>query len=492
MAKAKKHQQAKVSKEAFDALELGLHADLLAVQRKLMAADFPVILIVSGVEAAGKSAVVNRLNKWLDARGVSVSAFWDESDEERERPAYWRFWRAMPGKARIGVFFGSWYTIPIIRSASGKLGKQSFSAELAKINDFEHMLANDGALIVKFWFHISKQEQASRIKRKAKKGYRITPWEKKLSKLYDPFEAVTNKALRTTDTVQNPWHIVDATDRRHRDLTVGRILLESLTKRLGKKKAPALKKRKTAHPAASSSYRDHLASCDLSQSLTEAQYDKRLKNYQARLAELHWAAWDKKRSTVLIFEGSDAGGKGGAIRRLTAAMDARLCHVIPIAAPTDEERAQHYLWRFWRHIPRAGYVTMYDRSWYGRVLVERVEKFAQVHEWQRAFGEINAFEEQLADSGIVVAKFWLSISPDEQLRRFEERGRLAHKKHKITEEDWRNREKRDDYNEAVNEMIERSSTPYAPWFIIPGNDKKFARVEILKTVCRQLEKALKR
>jgi AMP-polyphosphate phosphotransferase len=231
---------------------------------------------------------------------------------------------------------------------------------------------------------------------------------------------------------------------------------------------------------------------DLKSRVDPGKYPARLEKLQSRLDHLAWAAKEKKVSTVAMFEGWDAAGKGGAIRRVTAALDARLFRVIPVAAPTDEERAHHYLWRFWRHLPRGGYVTIYDRSWYGRVLVERVEGFAQPHEWGRAYAEINEFERQLTGHGICLAKFWLHISPAEQLRRFRERARLAHKKHKITAEDWRNRKKWDAYAAAVDEMVARTSTDYAPWTLVAANDKKHARLTVLKTVCDALEDALDR
>ena len=184
------------------------------------------------------------------------------------------------------------------------------------------------------------------------------------------------------------------------------------------------------------------------------------------------AAFEKKRSSVVVFEGWDAAGKGGNIRRITAAIDPRTYRVISIAAPTDEEKAHHYLWRFWRHVPRAGYVTIYDRSWYGRVLVERVEGFARPDEWSRAYLEINDFEQQLVDHGIVLAKFWLHIDAKEQLRRFRERESVAWKQHKIAAEDWRNREKWDAYEEAVNDMVARTST--APGAVDAGRRERQA------------------
>ena len=212
---------------------------------------------------------------------------------------------------------------------------------------------------------------------------------------------------------------------------------------------------------------------DMSQSLGKQDYRAELAKYQARLHALDRKAVDRKVSGIGVFEGWDAGGKGGAIRRLTAALDARDYRVISIAAPTDEERQHHYLWRFWRHLARAGRATFFDRSWYGRVLVERVEGFATEAEWRRAYAEINDFEERLVRHGIVLLKFWLHITKDEQLRRFKAREEIPYKRWKLTDEDWRNREKWDLYEQAVNDMIERTSTAHAPWTLIEGNDKRF-------------------
>ncbi|MGD8933861.1 MAG: polyphosphate kinase, partial [Gammaproteobacteria bacterium] len=230
---------------------------------------------------------------------------------------------------------------------------------------------------------------------------------------------------------------------------------------------------------------------DMSLSLPKKEYRQQLQSYQARLNQLHRNALKKGMSTILVFEGPDAAGKGGAIRRVTAALDARHYQVFPIAAPTDEERAHHYLWRFWRHLSRAGKITIFDRSWYGRVLVERIEGFAQEDEWRRAYSEINSFEEMLTDSGILLMKYWIHVTKDEQLNRFKERETTPHKQWKLTEEDWRNREKWDEYEHAVNDIVERTSTTAAPWTLIEGNDKRYARVKVIKTLCEQMELALK-
>ena len=484
----------KVSKKEYSEAEPQIHTKLLEAQRQLRSSNFPVIIIVSGVEGAGKGEVVNNLNKWLDARGIRTVAFWDESDEETERPAYWRFWRQLPPRGTVGILFGSWYTKPIIDHVYGRIDQPEYERRLRRITEFEKLLTVDGALIVKFWFHLTREDQEKRLAKEAKllkKDIKNTLL-KKFSKRYKDFSKSSELAIRITDQGNSPWYLVEATDKRYRDITVGRILLTAIEKRLGQTAAtPASVKTTEIVTEASSEDKvtvlDHV---DLTRSLTKKSYQEKLEKYQRKLYKLAWQAREKKRSSIAMFEGWDAAGKGGAIRRITAAMDARLYKVISVAAPTDEEKAQHYLWRFWRHVPRAGYVTIYDRSWYGRVLVERVEKFAREDEWRRAYHEINDFEQQLCEHGIIIAKFWIHLSPEEQLRRFKEREQTAWKQYKITDEDWRNREKWDDYRAAVNDTVTHTSTDYAPWSLISGNDKLNARVEILKTFCQHLEKGL--
>ena len=399
-----------VSPQRYDAALPKLRSQLLNAHFQLRGQKFPVIVIVSGADGAGKGDLVHRLNEWLDPRGVNTHAFWGASDEERERPRYWRFWRALPARGRMGIFFGSWYTEPIIRRVFHELKSSRFDTALDRIVAFEQMLAAEGALIIKFWLHLPKAAQKDRLRKLEREG-RIAPDDWKHFKLYDRFTKVSGRALRRTDTAAAPWHVIEATDRRHRELTAGKILLDALNARLAAASAAtaAAKPRSAARPAARTAKADRAASVlahvDLGQKLSAADYDRQLAREQARLAKLAWAAHEKKRSMVLVFEGWDAAGKGSAIRRVTQAMDPRLYNVVGIAAPTDEERAQHYLWRFWRHLPRAGLSTLFDRSWYGRVLVERVEGFATPGQWGRAFGEIVDFEEQLAEHGIVVNKF---------------------------------------------------------------------------------------
>jgi polyphosphate:AMP phosphotransferase len=321
----------------------------------------------------------------------------------------------------------------------------------------------------------------------------MLPDKTKFAEQYNLFEYVAERVIRHTDRGIAPWYLIEASDARYCDLTMGKTLLHAIKTRLSQpvslEPAPSNGPDLPQVQSAQITVLDHL---DLTLSLEREHYRRELKRLQAEINELAWQAYKEKRSIVLVFEGVDAGGKGGAISRITNAIDARLYRAIPIAAPTDEEKSHHYLWRFWRHIPRAGYITIYDRSWYGRVLVERVEGFASETDWRRAYAEINQFEEQLVEGGGMLFKFWVHISQDEQLRRFQDRESTPYKRYKITDEDWRNREKWPQYKAAVNEMVARTSTESASWTLIEGNDKPYARVKVLRTLCAGVKDALER
>ncbi len=489
----------RLSKTAYRKIVPQLRADLLAAQLDLVRDDsFPVILLVSGVRGAGKGETVNLLNAWMDPRHIHTHASDDPSDEETERPPMWRYWRALPPKGRIGMMFGSWYTAPIIDRVFKRAKTKDLMQSIDEINQLEKMLADEGALILKFWFHLGKDQQKKRLQAleaNRETRWRITRRDWKFFEKYDRFYGISESMLRQTSTSWAPWVVVEGANPEYRSATVGTTLLEAMRKRLERNTLVS------APPARSSdappllepidrvSILDKL---DLSQALPKARDRDDIAKLQRQLALLTRHAKFADHNVVCVFEGMDAAGKGGAIRRVTAALDARLYSTIPVAAPTDEERAQPYLWRFWRHIPRTGRFTIYDRSWYGRVLVERIEGLCTDDDWMRAYSEINAFEDQLTRNGTIIAKFWLQISKEEQLRRFTLREKTSFKQFKITAEDWRNREKWEAYQAAAGEMIERTGTAAAPWILVGANNKYHARVKILGSLVRALDDRLSR
>jgi polyphosphate:AMP phosphotransferase len=485
----------KIDKATYDTEVPKLREALLEAQMELAKqAKFPVVILIGGVDGAGRGETVNLLNEWMDPRFLQTHGMGEPSDEELDRPMMWRFWRELPPKGRIGIFLGSWYTWPILNRVRGVTKNAELDQSLERAKKLEKMLVDEGALVLKFWMHLSKEEQDKRLRaleKDPKTRWRVTKRDWEHYEQYDKFNTVNERVIRHTSTADAPWTIVEGYDARYRSLTVGKIILDAVRKRM---KQPA---RRTAEvtappPMPSIDQLNVLKMLDLKQKLEKKKYESELEKYQGKLAILTRSPKFKKITVVAMFEGNDAAGKGGAVRRITSALDARQYNIIPIAAPTEEERAQPYLWRFWRHIPRRGRLTIFDRSWYGRVLVERVEKFCSEADWMRAYSEINDFESQLVRHDIVVVKFWLSISKEEQLRRFKEREKIAFKRFKITEEDWRNREKWDDYEHAVCDMVDRTSTEIAPWTLVEANDKNFARIKVLKTLCERIEGALKK
>jgi polyphosphate:AMP phosphotransferase len=482
----------KLGKSEYKREEPKLRQRLLALQYKLLEdSKFPVLILVNGVDGAGKGETVNLFNEWMDPRHIRTRAFGELTEAEHDRPEMWRFWQALPPKGRIGILFGSWYTDPILQRVMGHEKRAEFERRLGEIRRFERMLVAEGALILKLWFHLSRKAQKKRLTELSahkKTAWRVGPGDWKRFKRYDEFVDICEDALRETSTGEASWEVIEGSDHEYRSLTAGRLLEDRLSAYL-KGKRPAIPA-PAPPPKPPIDGRTLLKSFDYTRTLTKGKYAKRLETAQARLNGLTRSKKMANRSIVMVFEGMDAAGKGSTIRRLTQAIDARFYSVIPVAAPTDEERAQPYLWRFWRHIPSHGRAVIFDRSWYGRVLVERVEGFAAESDWMRAYHEINDFEEQLTEAGAIVVKFWLAITPKEQLRRFRLREGTAYKRFKITDEDWRNRKKWPAYERAVSDMIDRTSTDPAPWNVIASDDKLFSRIEVIERLCERLESKL--
>ena len=478
--------QSPLDKASFEKQALALRQQLLELQFALEDTNHPVIVLLAGLDGAGKGVLVHRLNEWMDPRGIETNTYWEHSDEEENRPYFWRFWRQLPPRGRIGIFLGTWYTQATQNLLENQIDEDTFDEFCQRICNFERQLSDDGAIVIKLWLHVSEETQRRQLEEEAprrQQNPRVTEHPYELVGKYAQALAISETLIRNTQTFQCPWHIIDGEDRNYREIKAGEIIRDTVTRRLTNKEPPAPIE-PLPHPA------DALASVPLDKTLTKDEYKAKLRKYQARLQDLAWEAYRQKRSLVAVFEGWDGAGKGSAIRRVTGAIDPRLYKLVQIAAPSDEELAQHYSWRFWRRIQRDGRATLFDRSWYGRVMVERVEGFASEEEWTRAYREINEFEQELALHGSIVAKFWIHIDQEEQLARFQAREQEPHKQHKITDEDWRNREKWPAYEDAVNQMIAQTNTHHAPWTLVAGNNKYYARIKILKTLCKALEKAL--
>jgi polyphosphate:AMP phosphotransferase len=485
----------KVGKKEYQERATELRADLLEAQVRLREVGFPVLLLFAGVDGAGKGETSNVLSEWMDPRWIFTRAYAELSLEEQERPEFWRYWRDLPGNGELGIFLSAWYSQPLLDRVYGQISESELDRRLERILSFERTIADSGAVILKCWMHLGQKPQKKRLQSLEKdplQSWRVTERDWKHWKMYGDFAFAAERIIMRTSTGQAPWAIIEGADRYFRSLEVGTKLLDAIKRRLAasgeSETAPDLA---PAPDASESGARILvLSSLDLTKKLAKKEYSLNRDELQARLNLLHRKARERKISAALVFEGWDAGGKGGAIRRITRALDARDYRVIQVAAPSDEEKAHHYLWRFWRHLSRAGRFMIFDRSWYGRVLVERVEGFATDSEWRRAYGEINDFERQLVDHGIALVKFWLHVSPEEQERRFRARAEVPYKRWKLTEEDWRNREKRGRYEVAVNDMIERTSTPIAPWVLVEGEDKRYARIKVLQSVCECLQRVL--
>jgi polyphosphate:AMP phosphotransferase len=483
----------RISKREYKREEPKLREALLLAQWKLsQSGRGPVLLIISGVEAGGRGETANTLTEWMDPRHIRVVAFGPRSGDELVRPLQWRYWRALPPKGRIGIFMNAWYNEVLAARLNGKIGAQRLELHLEAIRHHERMLTNEGLVLLKFWIHLSKRDQERRLERLEQDPgtrWRVTRRDWDAWRLYNKAHDMWELVLRESSSGEAPWYVVEGTDDHYRSLTVGRILLDAMRQTIGAKGAPA-SSRAITPPAPSVIDNVRLIrELDLKKTLPAARYSRGLEKFQGGLAQLTRRKRFAERALVLVFEGVDAAGKGGAIRRVTAALDARQYVTVPVAAPTDEERAHPYLWRFWRHVPPLGGITIFDRSWYGRVLVERVEGYCTVADWMRAYDEINQFEEQLTDGGAIVVKFWLQISKQEQLRRFRAREKVAFKQFKITPDDWRNRKRWDTYEKAVCDMVDRTSTEIAPWTLVEAEDKQYARVKVLKTIVKRLEAA---
>ena len=483
---------AKLSKADYDAVVPDLRVALLNAQYDLKDADFGVLIYLVGADRLGVADTANLLNEWMDARYLATHVFHDPSQEERERPWAWRLWRVIPGRGEMALFCGTGAPPTIRHRVLGEIDDAELTQRAQNHRRMLSALAANGTLVIKIWIHLSRDDARRRLK-KARHDpdlrWRVDERDWTVLERYGEARPLVERYLRLTDDPVAPWHLVDGADPRWRNVTIASIIRDALRTRLHAPPPPPVEPDEVVQPVRQGHGR--LDRVDLSARLDYDTYRERLRRLQEKLHGQSLRALDKGISTVLVFEGWDAAGKGGAIRRITRALEAGEYRVVPIGPPTPEELAHHYLWRFWRELPRAGRVVIFDRSWYGRVLVERVEQLTPVPAWRRAYDEINDFERQLHEHGIVLAKFWLHLDPDEQLRRFKAREQTPYKKYKITDEDYRNRERWEDYRVAAEEMFARTSTDVVPWTLVAANDKRWARIQVLETVTDVLGRALR-
>lgn len=475
--------------------------DRLALQLRSLQADcreaqLPVIIALEGWAAAGKGAIVKALRDSLDPRGFQVHPIFPPEPHELGFPWLRRFWLRLPEAGTIGLFYHSWYSHLLEDRLFGRLPDPQFPEATREVNAFERQLADEGAAIAKFFIHLGRDELKKRLKKYQAdpfQAWRVRPEDWQQAKHYRQYRDLAEAMLAETSTGAAPWTLVEGNSRRWAVIKVLSETIATIAGALDRQRSqasppPALPAQAELHPGEP----DLLARVNLSQALSRSKYERKLAEQQARLRSLQMQIHRQRLPVLVLFEGWDAAGKGGAISRLTGMLDPRSYEVHAFAAPTAEERAHHYLWRFWRWLPAAGTIGIFDRSWYGRVLVERIEGFATETEWRRAYQEINEFESQLMSSGMVLVKVWLHISPEEQLRRFQERKDNPFKQYKLTDEDWRNRERWPLYSVAVNQMVQRTHTPLAPWTLIAAEDKYFARVAVATAVADAIERRLTR
>ena len=489
-----------LSKEDFERIEPRLREDLLDAQFDLLdAKQKSILVLINGSDGAGKGELLDRLYEWLDPHHLDTLSYFAPSSDERKRPTNWRFWRDMPARGRIGVVLGSWYHPALDGRARGLIDEAAFTQALNEINEFETMLAAEGVMLLKLWLYLPEKEARRRLKNLlradgSRKRPEVIEWNHiDTKKERKRLNQAGLEMADITSTGQAPWHVVAGDNDGYRDIAAGRLLLDAL-RRAGAETLPArragekVRKSKAApKPEPPLKTPSVIAALDLTQSLDPDAYREELRRHQHALTRITTARSFRDRGLVVVMEGNDAAGKGGAILRIREALDPRAFRVHGVGAPSDEERAHPYLWRFWRKLPMRGQTAIFDRSWYGRVLVERVEGFCSQSDWLRAYHEIKDFERQLERADYTVVKLWLAISKEEQLRRFELREDTPVKRYKITPEDWRNRDKWDDYERAVNDMVNLTSTSHAPWTLVEANDKYFARVKVLRTIVEALE-----
>lgn len=471
-----------------------LEKNLSSLQQKIRAEKLPVIILLEGWGASGKGTLISDMIKMLDPRFFKVYSTMPATEAERRYPMMKRYWENIPEYGAISVLDRSWYQELAIAKMEEGISDEEYARRIGSVNTFERQLSDDGYLIIKFFLHISRKEQKKRflkLKEDSSTKWRVTELDKKRHKNYDAYYRQFDDMLAKTNTPYCPWRIIDTTDRGFTRFQVFNVLVSQIANAVNRDSSEPKVIEETAH-------RFELSPCPKladvkldNKVLQPSKYYDELKKNQKELARLHGKIYKKKIPVILLFEGWDAAGKGGAIKRVSYALDPRGYEAVPIAAPDKRELNHHYLWRFWNNLPKSGHITIFDRSWYGRVMVERLEGFTSPERCAMAYREINEFEEELVREGAIILKFWMQIDKDEQLRRFTDRQNTPEKQWKITDEDWRNREKWDEYETAVDEMLLKTSTKNAPWNIIEANNKLYARIKVMDIIIDSISEYIK-
>ena len=466
-------------------------SSLYDLQMKIKEHKLPVLVLFEGWSAAGKGIMIGKVIKNIDPRFFKVATMSSPTEEELRRPFLYRYMKQIPEEGKFTFLDSGWMEQTVMDVLSGDLEGDLYEKRIESIRRFERQLTDNGYLVLKFFMQIDKDEQGKRMEKlldKEDTKWRVTGADKWQHKHYKKCENVIDRYMKDTNMSTSPWYIIDAEDKKWAELQVMDTLVSSIE--------VALQNQRHSVPILQNVFplvkMPKLKDVELEgKTIDEEEYQKELKKLQSRLGELHNRLYRKRVPVIITYEGWDAAGKGGNIKRVTGALDPRGYEVQPIASPEPHEKARHYLWRFWTRLPKDGHIAIFDRTWYGRVMVERLEGFCSENDWKRAYNEINEFEKELHDWGAVIIKFWVQIDKDTQLERFTERQNNPEKQWKITDEDWRNREKWDQYEEAVNEMLKKTSTTFAPWHILESVDKKYARIKALKIIIKELENALK-
>ena len=479
-----------IDEKTIDKTLPGIKEHLGELQRACRDAGVPVVILIEGWNASGITSVSSEIVQAIDPRGYNLYSIGTPTDEERAHNLIWRFFIKTPAKGRITIFARSWYSRTLAEQLNGLNWNERLKESTSAIRNFERQLVDDGTLVLKFFLHISNEEQRRRMIEREQDtltAWMITRGDWDFHHQYDLYLPVIEQIIKETDTPFAPWTVVEATN----PVYAGFAVISRVTKALERQvsgKEPRVKDFKTG--AQKNKTNLNLDKADLTKSYSKQDYPRQLKEYQDRVRKAQYLLYKRKVPLIIVYEGWDAAGKGGNILRLTASMNPRGYEVVPVSRPNDFELSHHYLWRFYTYFPKAGHITLFDRSWYGRVMVERVEGFCSPAEWKRAYNEINEMEQNFVADGGGIIKFWLEIDQDEQLARFHQRETDSKKQWKITDEDWRNREKWGEYRDAVNEMLAKTDTPHAPWTIVESNDKFHARLKTLRTTIDYVEALL--